>query len=315
MKTASPLVVRTVGSIAADLLASAPGSRITGVTSRGVFLQLRLPEAPGGKAGALAATMREWVIFLSAERWRGPLSLNLELSPGAALPLAVHTPVEIQPGSLFFPTARLELVTTGAAVWQAPEPALAPLSRVERLARLQAVIQQVLFAGQESSLVELLSWAAVEAPAPPWSQASTGLQRLWRLKQACNRPDSAELVESLGAFQGLGAGLTPAGDDLINGFLLALGRWKVLFPPGLAAGGLQQSLPERAAAATTSLAASLTACASLAQSDERLVLALDGLVTGVPAAGECAALLASYGRTSGFDALIGMAAALAGPSG
>jgi hypothetical protein len=41
--------------------------------------------------------------------------------------------------------------------------------------------------------------------------------------------------------------------------------------------------------------------------DERLILALDGIITGNIEPEFCVNLLAGWGNTSGFDSLIGMA--------
>ncbi len=58
---------------------------------------------------------------------------------------------------------------------------------------------------------------------------------------------------------------------------------------------------------TTTLSANLIECASLGQADERLLLALDGIMTANPDPPTCAAALAAWGNTSGHDALVGMA--------
>jgi hypothetical protein len=54
------------------------------------------------------------------------------------------------------------------------------------------------------------------------------------------------------------------------------------------------------------LSANLIECAAQGQANERLILSLDGMITGVPDAERCAGLLAGWGNTSGLDALVGM---------
>ena len=55
-------------------------------------------------------------------------------------------------------------------------------------------------------------------------------------------------------------------------------------------------------------------CAANGLADERLVIALDGLVGGGIQPGACADLLCTWGHSSGTDALVGMALILYDPA-
>jgi hypothetical protein len=105
---------------------------------------------------------------------------------------------------------------------------------------------------------------------------------------------------------GKGSGLTPAGDDIILGYLLTLKRWGTRFLPDRIFQALSQELVSAAFRQTTLLSANLIACASEGQADERLVLALDGILTGRLEVEDCAALLLAWGDSSGCAALDGM---------
>jgi len=109
---------------------------------------------------------------------------------------------------------------------------------------------------------------------------------------------------------GQGTGLTPAGDDVILGCLLALSRWGHILSPYLDLQALQQPLISQAYRQTTLLSANLIECAASGQADERLLLALDGIFTGQPSTEQCAALLLGWGNSSGCDALVGMGIAI-----
>ncbi len=56
---------------------------------------------------------------------------------------------------------------------------------------------------------------------------------------------------------------------------------------------------------TKLLSANLNACAAEGQTDERLIAALDGILTGQPEAEDCAALLLAWGDSSGCVVLDG----------
>jgi hypothetical protein len=118
------------------------------------------------------------------------------------------------------------------------------------------------------------------------------------------------LAANLQAFIGLGAGLTPAGDDLIAGYLLALRRWGDVLAPEIDQVGLSQAILDKAYTKTTRLAANLMECAAQGQADERLIWALDGIATGEILPAEAAAYLGAWGSTSGLEALAGMALVL-----
>jgi hypothetical protein len=141
----------------------------------------------------------------------------------------------------------------------------------------------------------------------PGLQEKTFGAELIRLQAACRARRLPLIVAALRAFLGLGAGLTPSGDDLITGFLLTANRWGERLVPTFDLAALNQEILAPARKATNSLSASLIQCAAQGQADERLILALDGIIAGAPDASACVTALAGWGSSSGFDALVGMA--------
>jgi hypothetical protein len=57
---------------------------------------------------------------------------------------------------------------------------------------------------------------------------------------------------------------------------------------------------------TTTLSANLIDCAGNGQADERLLLAVDGMITGEPGPDACLEALINWGSSSDRDALVGM---------
>jgi hypothetical protein len=149
--------------------------------------------------------------------------------------------------------------------------------------------------------------------APPVSQVTptpAALQsRLAEIiSQAARRRSTAQpIANALGALLGLGQGLTPSGDDLVAGFLLALNRWGARLSPEIDTATLNQEIIMNTRSATSALAASLIECATLGQADERLLLALDGILDGSVPVEACLTALSGWGSSSGYDALVGMA--------
>ena len=258
-----------LGRPAKRVIASARNACLIGITSHGLFLLVDGEE----------------VLFLTHEPFRGPLTLNLSEPLAGSSLMQLGDPVFIQDTGIFFPQGRQSISLVGALVWQPP----GILPGALRPAELKARISQL----QERQPAR---WIMIE---------SNGLESC---AQAL-RSGSVQAAGALKGFLGRGPGLTPQGDDFILGLLLALNRWQKLFPTDVAVEAINQEIVWAARRQTTALSASLIACAAEAQADERLVRALDGLVTGTPEAEECAALFQDWGSTSGWVAFQGMAMA------
>jgi hypothetical protein len=122
------------------------------------------------------------------------------------------------------------------------------------------------------------------------------LLRAWR----SNRP--ARAARAAARLVGLGPGLTPSGDDLLAGFMVAgLGD--------LSAGARErnQAVLEAAVGRTSDLGFARLRYAAEGELDGRSVRTLDALVAGRPFDVEAATTdLLAYGHSSGVDTLVGL---------
>jgi hypothetical protein len=214
------------------------------------------------------------VIFLSFETDRGPLTANLEGDKLLLKDLKSGDLVNVADGRLFSSPAGLGLEWEDSEPWDAPQIPVEVLPYESLLKRYKEIRRRV--------------HALREISIPPIEL---------RLDQ---------LEEGLQALLGQGSGLTPAGDDIILGCLLTLKRWGGRLLPGLDIQGLSQELVRVAFSRTTLLSANLIACAAEGQADERLIAALDGILTGQLETEDCAVLLLAWGDSSGCAALDGM---------
>ena len=269
----TPLSITSLGAIARRALAQAQQATVWGVTSHGIFLHLS----------------SDWVVFLSFEQFRGPLTLNSNLSPRLFQNLKPGSTVKTCSNMLNFDSLGIEVNTDSAQVWSAsPRQAASPADLAGRFNRLAYIHQEVLAARQDSISSDLISDSTIAlSPAIPVTRAA--------------------LEKCLG----LGEGLTPAGDDLVLGYLLAINRWGDLLCPDQDGPEINQTIRQAAHRKTNTLSANLIECASLGQADERLIQALDGIMTGEPDPDTCVTLLLSWGHTSGTYVLAGMAGAMA----
>jgi hypothetical protein len=130
------------------------------------------------------------------------------------------------------------------------------------------------------------------------------LVRIHQLQQSLYVSDIDLAAEQACSLLGYGRGLTPSGDDLIAGLLLAINRWPHLLPDDRRRSTLNDRLVKHAYTHTTALSANIIAAAGRAEADERLIGALDALFTSRLQPAEAARLLLSYGSSSGIDAFL-----------
>jgi len=113
-------------------------------------------------------------------------------------------------------------------------------------------------------------------------------------------PEAAEVLI------GLGPGLTPSGDDLIGGALIAL---RALGRLGIASSLAAWALP-LARQRTGAISAAHLACAASGEGNSALHDLIAALLTpGAPGLDEAVVALAAIGHSSGWDALAGVALA------
>ena len=286
--------VTEIGTVARKQLDSLPEASVVGATSRGLFVRLS----------------NEWVIFVSSETFRGPLTLNAPAVGGVLGRLGSGSAVIITPGQVKIPDAGVIIQMQAARSWEAQPPARQAAPPAERAKYLSQVAREALTLGRVSPVSELLP-VLLGSVAPTRVGENPIYDRLNRLTEAYKALQLGEIAVQLEALLGLGGGLTPSGDDLIVGFLLTVKRWGRILAPGLDLAPLTSAILPTAYRKTTMLSANLIECALDGGANERLLLALDGILTGEPDPATCAALLASWGNTSGLDALAGMALAAA----
>lgn len=274
-----------LGDPAAQLLQGTVPASVMGATSKGVFL--------------LLAERR--MVFLSREQYRGPLTVNLPDLPD--LGLVNGAAAAISDGVIRLSSAVID--TTGAEHWRArllnpplPEPG-------NILARLRHVARRLVDDKQGAGLSGLLGALLKLPDAAPIDDPQL-LADLQTVRATLGAGDVQTVGPLLTGCLGRGGGLTPSGDDLVLGFLLAISHCRGWFGADESIEQLSAQLVAQAARSTTTLSANLIAMAVLGQADERLIAALSGVVTGKPEPAAVASGLASWGNSSGADALVGM---------
>jgi hypothetical protein len=283
-----------VGCLAYQAIRQELNASVIGSTLHGIFLL-----TPG-----------KHVIFISYQAYRSPLTITLNNPTEKLRQVQPGMEARLSPDRIDIYAAGIEVTLAGTPTWTPPLPIEEPGSREECLQRLKQTIQLVVKANVEigfgSFLLPLLDteWAGVLPDEPP-----NLLTEIRRLEQALREGSPQKMLAILiQRLLGLGRGLTPSGDDFIMGLLLVVNRWPHLFGPLPGLAELNRQVVEKAYSITTSISANLIESATLGYGDERLISALDGIVTGSLSAEECAGNLLALGASSGVDALVGITA-------
>lgn len=297
MSSTISLNASTIGSAAQEVLHSQAEGTVNGITSRGIFV----------------LTNSKRIIFLTADPYKGPLTVNLDWCLPAIKEITPGSEVFFEKGTIRIPQASLQVELTHVRVWRPEPPTAAKLTQQERLSRLNQFAVQISSCNNR----EGLGWMLPYLLPPGGSTPETVMGEKWRqlvdaleLRQNLANDNISHAADCIERFVGKGPGLTPSGDDFITGILLMLNRWK---EPNLGPESLENLNSHTIQAAyrkTTTLSANLIQCAAAGLADERLVAALDwimgnGVLEDPPVRG-----LLGWGHSSGIDVFTGFAAAL-----
>lgn len=206
-----------------------------------------------------------------------------------------------------------DIVTAGAATWQQPAWPASPDRAALRasLATLRAQAEAFPVRGGLAGLI--LGSAAGDALSRAIARAASlhlATLRDWLDAQLAGDGDDVAPAgrAAVQGLLGLGAGLTPAGDDMLAGMLIGL---HASGEPAVASvlAGVLRAAPS---GLTSPLSAAHLEAAMAGHASEAVHAAAAALLTGEPAAIRTAlAGLDRLGQTSGWDILAGLVAALA----
>lgn len=247
-----------------------------------------------------------WMLFLSYEERPGPVTLNYAGDSVIFRNIEIGSTLNCRQNFLEFSEPGISVSTARATVWSPSPPPGKILSRDQRSRYLTATYELIEKAAPSSSIVDLFPYL-LDRNLEHGTHAPQYLTVLRSLQLACETEEERLVAQPLSAFLGLGKGLTPSGDDFVIGFLLGINRWAYQLPGTLDIKQLNSRIIEQARSQTTTISLNLIECACAGHADERLILALDGIISGNIAPMICVNLLAGWGNTSGFDLLTGMA--------
>lgn len=270
----APARARWIGSTIAGALAIPASGAVAAVFARSCYLDLE----------------QRIVALVHPDLGRGPLNV---VTPPVGLGLAglaVGTAVRVEPPEIMIaPDVRIDL--SEAQIWNARLPSLSAASLHRR--------------GIER-IKDVLAGAPPESLARPAARPARALEGMDALYAGLRSGDPATVAAAASRLAGLGPGLTPSGDDLLVGALIAAA---LVHPRRAAAVGGE--VLKAAGGRTTRISLAYLEAASRGEASEAwhgLARALDG--GSDDAIAEAATRAMATGETSGADMLTGFLLAL-----
>ncbi len=263
-----------------------PGElQILGDTSKGIFF--RHPS--------------KRVIFLSQERFRGPLSIILN----QAVPIMVGDNAKSEITSDRIKISReIEVELQTAKIWKPVSWDARDIRNIDPMF-IRTIRLMSLSLKKEESLLNRLPLLLGD-PDLMDSADRPLIDRFHPIIRDLGFAPVEQQMAQLLRVIGYGRGLTPAGDDFLCGLVLGMVRYGIMSSaiPGIDL--LQKHLLPAAFEKTTLVSANILEFAFRGQGDERIIAGLDELLSGNPSLTRIESTLLAWGNTSGLDTLAGV---------
>ncbi len=272
---------------------------VAGTTSRGIYLR----------------TSERRMVFIAAEPFCSPWTVLVNEMMDGHQDLPTGSLARVEPGCVQLEALPITVDLTGVVEWLPPSPPAMGKSAPGVRMRLERVAQTCATNKGDLGFAPLLpALLGLNGTLFPEEQQRT-LEHIQAARRALQANHADIALAHLLKLMGLGRGLTPSGDDLIAGMLLVYNRWHTLVAAPVDLFPFNQALCQNAYVKTTTLSANIIESATQGIGDERLLLALDGIISTNTDENTCARLLTHYGSSSGVDALAGMVVALSTQAG
>ena len=283
--------VNYIGHCAYDALCQKCTATVLGCTSKGVFL----------------LNDKKRVLFISNEKFCGPLTINL--STELALQDHVSVGEEVELGESRVDLSQLTIwIEKSVHIWK-PFPIKLPQNGLPKAKERGGILAEKFIDSHSGTPFNEFIRAIGEGFADSTASAAKRAEELWELIPSGGE-GIKDISEKLLGLIGFGQGLTPAGDDFLCGYLLAQHYFAQGLPYKFSQQKLNKKIIAMAFSQTTSLSTNLIQCAARGSADERLLDCLRWMVEGGVCLAEIKEELLSYGSSSGVDAFAGMLAAI-----
>jgi hypothetical protein len=231
----------------------------------------------------------------------GPINVGCDAWPDTAEAVLRPGMVVLVTGARVQVGMSFAITTAMARRWQPQAYGVVGGAAIRR--RLDRIRPAV---GEQAPVQSLCRLILEGTPADPVARVAAPAVHALRgwLAQCVAAPEAtvAEPASAIAGLLGLGPGLTPSGDDLLVGVLVALAAWR----RHAAVAALGAFLDPRLALGTSEISAAHLRAAMQGEAVEPIHHCVAALTQDAGDPKACLAALDRYGHTSGWDALAGV---------
>lgn len=274
-----------IGICAHESLKRNRSGEVIGITSKGIFLKLA----------------DQSIVFLSKDNFGNPLTINLH--PISQNPsLTVGETFRIDDGFIQFEHSLTRIDTRSTAIWSSKKLVNSaivlpnPSDAIAFLLNLRSRLTQPILL-----LDEVL---AVSGLSPDYHSSDIEVHSMLQHLKNHALSSPAECFAPVRFFTGRGRGLTPSGDDLLLGWIYALGCWRG--NPAFDLPQLQDVLRRAIENRTTAISQSMIEAAMQGEIDQRLWQAFKMMVGVQPMEFSKIQNVLEWGSSSGIEVCAGM---------
>jgi len=280
----------SIGAIAAEILKVPAQFSVRGITSRGVFISVE----------------DRVILFLSREKFRGPLIINLLWKNPRLERIDLSSTGRITEGGMEFDNLEIFINCSLANVWSAQDKPLTTAlpDLLSTRSQIDKFLQEIL-SHAENELISGVYAAIFTNGHPSPAVEPEVYATIHAMHDALKCQDFDGLIPGINFFTGRGRGLTPAGDDFLLGLTFVAFTLQARFHADYS--NLMQQINDAVRQRSTLISANLVECASLGEIDERLLAAYSGLLDPAISTEDTIKSILSWGSSSGVDATAGMA--------
>ena len=286
MMSQEKIRVTTIGHIANQVLRRSPSGLVTGTTSRGIYLQPR----------------EDLTLYLTSEPFRGPLTVNIRDESSQFPSIQPFDVADLLDDTMKFKVSQQAISFHRPLIWR---PARLPSMGKAMPDGYGGILHQIQAFKPDHPYLPLLEMVINEEPMP--LEDLPGIEdQVLKLAESLSSGNPSDIIAGMVSILGIGPGLTPLGDDLLLGILLAKSRARREMHWSGDLIHFYHTLLSAAEEKTTRVSWSLLSCAVQGTADERIIRILDGLIAGREIPDHDLESLLDWGSSSGMAVLAGM---------
>jgi hypothetical protein len=285
MSAQEEMHVTAIGHIAHQVLRRSPFALVSGTSSRGIYLQ----------------PLGDLTLFLTPEKYRGPLTINVRKNWDYVLSYQPGTIVSLGDDEIVFSDPDFTIQIESPLIWRPSHP---PTNKVQEIDRYTELINRAQDISPDFPFPNPLE---IITGNPIFKEKFSDLAiRMVCLSAALKRWDPLKISSEMKLLLGHGPGLTPMGDDIVVGIILAIVRMQRQFTRSDDLIQNFHTVISSAEEKTTTVSWSIISCAVQGSADERIFRVLDGLIAGREIPDHDLENLLSWGSSSGMAVLAGI---------